>query len=516
MNTKTPNSRVSEKKPVGIWIRVSTQDQAEGESPAHHLERAKAFAFGRGWDVKEVYDLAGVSGKSVMEHPEAQRMLKDVKRGHIKGLVFSKLARLARNTKELLEFSDFFRDHGADLMSASEIIDTSTPAGRLFFTVIAAMATWEREEIADRQKASILVRAKLGKSINGRAPYGYKWVNRELVVHPDEAPIRRKAFDLFLQYKRKGTVTKLLNAEGHRSRGKALWCDRQISRLLTCPSAKGLYYFNRWRTQDSWRGTEKPEDEWGKVECEPIVSPLVWEQVNQILEEQLKSYKRPGKLPTHTFGNLTWCACGGKMYARSDSPKYLCRKCNRKIPTADLEAIFREELHDFFGRSERVEHHFASAQQNITEKDAEVAALERAIAGVRDEMNRTHQLYLEGAITVQGFGQFYKPAEQRLNQLMAGLPKLQAEVAALKVNTLSAEEVVSEAKALYEQWPTLNADRKRTIAESIVEKITVGDGVVDLTLSYLPTSEELCKTMQQAEPGHRVAVAIVASRGPGR
>ena len=57
----------------------------------------------------EVYDLAGVSGKTVMENAEAKRMIADVKRGHITGLIFSKLARLARNTKELLEFADFFR-----------------------------------------------------------------------------------------------------------------------------------------------------------------------------------------------------------------------------------------------------------------------------------------------------------------------------------------------------------------------------------------------------------------------
>ena len=64
-------------KSVGIWIRVSSEDQAKGESPAHHLERAKAYAAARGWTVKEVYDLAGISGKSVKEHPEARRMSDD-------------------------------------------------------------------------------------------------------------------------------------------------------------------------------------------------------------------------------------------------------------------------------------------------------------------------------------------------------------------------------------------------------------------------------------------------------
>src|SRR5690349_24170400 len=85
-------------KDVGIWIRVSTEDQAQGESPQHHEHRARAYAESKGWTVREVYDLAGVSGKSVMEHPEAKRMLTDIKHGHISGLIFSKLARLARNT----------------------------------------------------------------------------------------------------------------------------------------------------------------------------------------------------------------------------------------------------------------------------------------------------------------------------------------------------------------------------------------------------------------------------------
>lgn len=50
---------------VGIWIRVSTEEQARGEAPEHHLERAKMYATARGWNIVEVYDLAGQSGKAV-------------------------------------------------------------------------------------------------------------------------------------------------------------------------------------------------------------------------------------------------------------------------------------------------------------------------------------------------------------------------------------------------------------------------------------------------------------------
>lgn len=104
-------------KTVGIWIRVSTEDQAAGESPEHHEKRARFYAESKGWEVAEVYNLAGVSGKAVLDHPETKRMMADVKSGKITGLIFSKLARVARNTRELLDIADFFRDHEADLVS---------------------------------------------------------------------------------------------------------------------------------------------------------------------------------------------------------------------------------------------------------------------------------------------------------------------------------------------------------------------------------------------------------------
>jgi len=84
------------------------------------------YAEMKGWTVAEVYHLEGVSGKSVLKHPETQRMMAEVEKGHITGLIFSKLERLGRNAQELLYFADFFQERGADLISLAEAIDTST------------------------------------------------------------------------------------------------------------------------------------------------------------------------------------------------------------------------------------------------------------------------------------------------------------------------------------------------------------------------------------------------------
>ena len=128
-------------------------------------------------------------------------------------------------------------------------------------------------------------------------------------------------------------------------------------------------------------------------------------------------------------------------------------------------------------------------------------AHQREIQKVRGEMKQPHRLYAEGQITPQGFGDFYKPAEGRLNQLVAELPKLEAEVDFLKVNKLSSDDVLHEANTLYDRWPKLPTPDKRKIVEILIEKIMIGDGEIDTPLSHLPSSIEPCKNQQKLGPG---------------
>jgi site-specific DNA recombinase len=480
-------------KPVGIWIRVSTEDQAKGESPDHHERRATHYAEAKGWTVREVYHLEGVSGKAVSDHPETKRMLADIKHGHISALIFSKLARLARNTKELLEFADIFRDSEADLVSLQESIDTSTPAGRLFYTMIAAMAQWEREEITERIVASVPIRAKLGKPLGGSAQFGYQWKDRKLVIHPEEGPVRRLMYERFAELKRKKAVANELNRAGYRTRNGAKFSASTVGRLLQDPTAKGLHRTNYMKRSDDGSWVLKPESEWIYAEVEPLVSEELWTRCNELLGNSVNHIARPAKRTVHLFAGLAFCSCGEKMYVPRNSPKYACRKCRMKIPTDDLEGIFFEQLTGFLVSDEQVGAYLQRARDGLIEKQTLLETRNREAARVRQEVERTYRLYLDNAISSEAFGGFYRPIEERQKQLDDEISKLQADIDLLKVDSFSREQVMNDATYLQEAWPRLDQTEKRKIVECITNKIVIGKGEVEIDLCYLPSSKDMSK-----------------------
>lgn len=478
-------------KRVGIWIRVSTEDQVQGESPEHHERRARAYAEAKGWTVAEVYRLEAVSGKAVMGHSEAARMIADIRSGAISALVFSKLARLARNTKELLDFADIFRAAGADLVSLQESIDTSSPAGRLFFTMIAAMAQWEREEIAERVSASVPIRARMGKPIGGAAPFGYRWRDKRLEPDPNEAPVRVLLHELFAEHRRKKTVARLLNDRGYRTRNGSRFSDTTVDRLLRDPTAKGLRRANYTRTNDRTKSWDlKPESDWIYTSVEPILSEELWEQCLAINDAQKARINRPARRSQHLFAGFAFCDCGTKMYVWSNSPKYVCSKCRNKIPVGDLEAVYRAQLTHFLISPEEIAAHNQAAQDAIREKDKLVATAETELRKLAAEDDRLYDLYLADAISKEDFGRRHRPLSERRAQLEEELPALQAGLDVLRISLFSRDEALTEARDLASRWGDLPSEEKRQIVEAITERIVVGRTDIEITLLHLPSGND--------------------------
>ena len=474
------------KKVVGIWIRVSTEDQAQGDSPEHHEKRAKLYAEAKGWQVAEVYHLEAVSGKKVMEHPEAKRMLKDIKGGHITGLIFSKLARLARNTKELLEFADIFKKYDADLISLQEAIDTSTPAGLLFYTVIAAMSQWEREEIASRVQASIPIRAKLGKPISGNSSFGYQWVDKQFVINDKEAPTLKLMFELFLKHQRKKTVADELNRMGYRTSKGNEFTGTTVRRILNDTAAKGIRRSNYLTWKDG-KVVLKPESDWVFLSCPAIVSEETWNHCNQIILEQLKNNKKPGPKAVYLLSGFVKCTCGKKMYVfHENKPIYSCLPCKTRIPAEDLHEIYYQQLKSFLLTETDVSEYLLKTDVAINEKQNQFEVLNREATTLRKRKTELINLRIAHELTKESFAEQFKPMEARLAQIDEQLPVLEAEVDYLKIQQLSSDKVLQDAKDLYHQWQDLSFEQKRSIVEMITTSVTVGKEDISIRLAYMP------------------------------
>jgi site-specific DNA recombinase len=475
------------RKRVGIWIRVSTDDQAKGESPEHHERRARAYAESKDWEVIELYDLAGVSGKNVMHHPECRRMLADIASGRIEGLIFSKLARLARDTKQLLEFREYFIKYGADMISLADSIDTSTPAGRLFYTMNAAVAQWEREEISDRIAASVPIRAKMGKSLGGVAPFGYKWIDKKIEIEESEAAVRRRVYDLFLEHQRKYTVAQLMNEAGFRLRNGKLFSYTAVARILSDPIAVGKRRQNA-RHSKGRGGALKPAKDWVYIEVPAIISEETFEAVQAVLKSQDFPQKRIAKKTVHLFAGFVFCQCGNKMYVPNKGVSYICSSCRNKVGKDDLELVFNSQLKDFFFSPEKLAELAQRSDEGTVAKRELLETLKSERAKLMAESDKLYHLYQEGNISGRGFSERNSSLEERLEQLDREVPSLQADVDFLKIELLSSGEAVAAAQDLQTRWPKLSRDEKRGVIEAITDRIVVRDNEIAITLSYVPNA----------------------------
>jgi site-specific DNA recombinase len=477
---------------VGIWIRVSTDDQAKGEGPAVHRERALGYATAKGWTVTESYDLSGVSGKSVAHHTECQRMLQDIASGKIKALIFSKLARLSRNTVELIEFSNYFNKYEADLVAVDESLDTSTPAGRLVFTVMAALAQNEREEIQARTAASVPIRAKMGKPLGGVAPFGYLWKNGDFILNLEEAPVRKCMFEIYLELKTLKGVTAEMNRRGYRSRNGKEFSPTTIRKHLTDPCAKGVRIANYLRaTQDGKAAELKPEEDWVRLPCEPIVSVEVWDEVNRMITTAADRYRQDktnrGRAK-HLFSGLVYCGqCQGKqkLYPLSKSKNYVCRECRQKIPKDDLETLFVSQASTFLVDEEKVMDALDRQQSKWKEAKELLVSSEKELRTVQKRIDNCIDLYGQGAIGVEEVKKQMKPLESQKAQLEQTIPELRKSAQKQREQTSRVADVIADGQSMTDEWEQYVHERKRSIVENMVERIVITGKEVLFELVYL-------------------------------
>ena len=147
---------------VALYARVSTI--GNGQDPEVQLRELREYCRHRGWDVTSEYVDVGVSG-SKDSRPELNRLMADAHKRRFDVVVVWKFDRFARSTGHLLRALETFKALGIEFCSFSEQLDTTTPAGKLVFTVLGAVAELERSLIAERVRAGLRNARAKGKRL---------------------------------------------------------------------------------------------------------------------------------------------------------------------------------------------------------------------------------------------------------------------------------------------------------------------------------------------------------------
>ena len=209
--------RVSADRVVAGYLRVSTEMQVERESLTNQEQALTAYCQAQGWELR-LYRDEGVSAKDI-ERPELQRLLADMRAGHISAVLVTKLDRISRSLHDLLELMALFEDRGVKFVSLRDNIDTSGPVGRFILHILGAIAELERGITAERVAEDMKLRARRGKWNGGMTPYGRRMVEGQLHIMPEEAALLHRMRQLLLEKHSWRGVTVALNREGSRTRG---------------------------------------------------------------------------------------------------------------------------------------------------------------------------------------------------------------------------------------------------------------------------------------------------------
>ena len=147
---------------AAIYARVSTANN--GQDPTMQTRELREYCERRGWTVAGEYVDIGISGTKE-KRPELDRLLGEAHRRRFDAVVVWRFDRFARSVSHLLRALETFKSLGIEFVSLSEQVDTSTPTGKMVFTVLGAVAELERSLIVERVRAGLRNAKAKGKSL---------------------------------------------------------------------------------------------------------------------------------------------------------------------------------------------------------------------------------------------------------------------------------------------------------------------------------------------------------------
>jgi DNA invertase Pin-like site-specific DNA recombinase len=214
------------------YCRVSTAGQAtDGVSLDAQQARIAAWARANGYELMGVHVDAGLSGGKAANRPALQAALEEVCRERGALVVYS-LSRLARSVKDTLSIGDRLDSAGADLVSLSESIDTTSAAGKMVFRMLAVLSEFERDLVVERTTMALQHKRSRGERV-GEVPFGYRVAVDGTHLEADEA--EQATLEVLRELRGSGlsvrAIAQELNCRGVPARG-GRWHHNSVWRVL--------------------------------------------------------------------------------------------------------------------------------------------------------------------------------------------------------------------------------------------------------------------------------------------
>ena len=403
---------VEEKKKCGLYMRVSTEDQArEGFSLPEQKERLEAFCKYKGYEIIDYYQDAGISAKTGNHRPEFERLKEDIKSKKINTIVSLKLDRITRSIYDWENLITFLDENDAYLDCANDEINTTTANGKMISRLLMSVSQNEIERTSERTKIGLAGAIKQGH-IPHVAPLGYKHENKTLVIDYSTKDVVVRIFELYSEGYSYQKISNLFNEE--KVLEKDNWRDSTIQTILENEIYKG----------DFVHGKRTKNPTYYKNVVEPIVPKELWEDCQVQKKKNSRSYQR-----TLTYLYLQKLKCpkcgrilGGKATTKKNGKPYFYYYCN------DCKISFKENvINEYFNQfiNELVEYDSVVNQfflPMIKQKfDEPKEELEKEIIKQNEKLERIRKAYINGAFGLDVYTKENAIVEQCIENLKSEL-----------------------------------------------------------------------------------------------
>lgn len=444
---------------VGIYIRVSTEEQVrDGFSISAQREKLKAYCIAQDWNSFKFYVDEGISAKDT-NRPQLNTMLEHIKQGLINTVLVYRLDRLTRSVMDLYKLLDTFDKYNCAFKSATEVYDTSTAMGRMFITIVAALAQWERENLGERVRMGQLEKARQGE-YSAKAPFGFdKNEHSKLIINPEESKV---VLDMVGKIEEGYSIRQLadhLDSYIKPIRGYK-WHIRTILNILSNHAMYGAIRWSNEIIENAHPG---------------IITKDRFMKVQQLLSSR-QNFKKRKTTSIFIFQMKLLCPnCGNHLtcervrYHRKKDNKdiehnrYRCQACvlNKKKAFSSSETKIEKAFLDYID-----DYRFTKVPE-FKKEDDEKEILKKKLSKIERQREKFQKAWSNDLMTDEEFAKRMKETKNTLEEIKSELNKLglsQNE----KIDSETVRRIVNDIK---NKWSLLSSLEKKQFMNLFVKNI---------------------------------------------